>query len=176
MAKVKPPKEKQTPEKIKQDAFCYFYASGKSLETFGNATKSYIMAYGFFEKIKLLEEELVIIPYRKEDERKLKRQAIMKVENSCAAMASALLRNIKIIAQCGKLLDELYSETHMDRELARAATQNKDIASKVAAIREFNRVKNRVEEKIINNNTVYMWDTDEDLRKGAKPGEKTTKK
>lgn len=170
--KDKKKEEKITPEKIKQDTFCFYYASGNSSEHFGNATKSYAIAYGFQEKIKKLEEELVVIPYSKEADRKEKRQAIKKLENICSTSGARLLRNVRIIAESGKYLDKLFDNSHMDRELARAATQNKDIASKVAAIREFNRVKNRVEEKIINNNVTYTWATPKDLRKGAKVDKK----
>lgn len=59
-----------------------------------------------------------------------------------------LLRNVQIQAYKNKMLDDYLSNEHIDRELAYVATQNKDTQSKVAAIRELNKVKGRATEKV----------------------------
>lgn len=178
MLKSKKPKEnKETKlENINRELFCQLYSGKGAMEYFGNGLKSYAKAYGYEEKMNKAEEELVIIKYSKEDERKKKRQEILSMQNTCKSNANKLLTNTYVIKRCDELLYSLYDERHMDKELAWAATQRKDVASKVAGIREFNRVKNRVDEKIINQNTFYQWNTDEDLSKGAKIEEKPKKK
>ncbi len=173
MSKIKAKKSKKVSgkkiENQKRELFCYLYASGKSLEHFGNATKSYSTAYGFEDRILLAEIELVRIPYSKEKERKEKRAEIGSMNNVCKSNGNRLLTYADIVKRCDELLSKLFDSDHMDNELAWTATQRKDLASKTAAIREYNRVKNRVDEKPVqNNNFVYAWATDENLEKGSK--------
>lgn len=149
---------------INQERFCFFYASGKNMDTFGNAYKSYVAAFGFQEKLNKANEELTVIPYNHETKRKEKRQEIQRMENSCRSNASHLLTNHNIIARCDHLLLQLYSEQNADSSLAWAMAQTKDVASKVAAVREFNRVRNRVKDKV-EGEIVIRWQTDEDLAK-----------
>lgn len=106
-------------------------------ECFGNATKSYAYAYD------------------------------IEPNESCASNGSRLLRNDKVRARINTLLDALINPETVDRELIKLVMQNGDLGVKIAAIREYNKVKGRVAEKI-DQNVVYAWATDHDLRKGAK--------
>jgi hypothetical protein len=155
---------KPIPKQLNQERFCFLYSSGKNMETFGNATKSYIQAFGFLEKINKANEELTIIPYNKEIERKKKRQEVLKMENNCRANSSYLLTNPNIVARCDWYLMQLYSDDNVDAELSFAIRQRKDIPSKVSAIKEYNRVKNRVQEKISGEITI-VWGGEEPVNK-----------
>lgn len=101
----------------KQKLFCYLYIADR--ECFGNASKAYRTAYN-----------LTPAQYK-------------------AARVSAhhLLANPNIQAYINKLLDESFTENFADRALSTVMTQTKDLPSKIAAIKEFNKLKQRITEK-----------------------------
>lgn len=145
------------------ERFCFLYASGFSQEMFGNAMKSYTDAYGYTEKLDKLEEELVVIKYSKEEERKKKRQEIIRMQNVVKSCGSRMLTKADIIARCDYFLSLLCSDKTADNELAFLMTQRKDLMSKTAAIREYNRVKNRVQDKV-GGELVVRWATPQDMK------------
>lgn len=99
--------------------FCKLYASDK--EFFGNGVWSYMKAF-----------ELAATK---------KNYGIAKTE------AAVLLTNPNILAQIDKMMDVYINNQVADKELAFVVIQKADLSSKVAAIREYNRVKGRVTEK-----------------------------
>lgn len=104
----------------KQEMFCRLYATNRVY--FANATLSYAAAY-----------ELNI-----EDK---------KVYNTASMAGSRLMGNDKILKRINELLGAITNE-EVDQELAYVIKQNDELSSKVAAIREWNKVKGRIVDKI----------------------------
>lgn len=105
---------------LKQEMFCKLYATNREL--FGNATQSYCVAYGIDSGNK----------------------------EACRIAASSafnLLINTDIQKRINELLQAITDEM-IDQELAYVALQRFELPSKVAAIREFNKLKGRITEKI----------------------------
>ena len=120
----------------KQEKFCQLYASDR--EFFGNGVQSYIEAY----------EPQQIKP---------------NWYATARTDASKLLTNSNVLARINELLDITFNDQHVDKQLALVVTQNADFSSKVAAIREYNRLKSRVEEglklpKKGKGEVTYKWD------------------
>jgi len=103
-------------------------------DCFGNGTKSYSFAY-------------TVAP-----------------DGVCAANASRLLRNDNIIRRINTLLEENFKPEIVDREHMRLILQNKDLGAKMAAIREYNKVKGRVAEKV-DTEIVVRWENNDDFKK-----------
>lgn len=109
------------PLKPEWELFCQYFVT--SYETFGNATKSYAKAYNI-------------------DISNKSKYA------SCRTQGYRLLTNDDILARINQLLSELVmNNTTVDMELAFLITQKVDFASKIAAIREYNKLKQRITEK-----------------------------
>ncbi len=58
-----------------------------------------------------------------------------------------LLTNVHIQAYINKLLDDSFCEKEADRELSLVMRQKKDLPSKVAALKEFNKLRQRITDK-----------------------------
>lgn len=103
----------------KQERFCQLYVSK---EFFGNGTESYAEAYDIDLSTKY---------------------------KSAQAAASRLLSNVIILDRINELLDDSgLNEQHVDKQHLFLINQNADLAQKMAAIREFNKVKGRITDKI----------------------------
>ena len=88
-------------------------------------------------------------------------QAYMAVYPMCkpgaaAASASRLLKNVNILKRVDELLDLYLTNQFVDKELAFVIHQKADLSSKVAAIREYNRLKDRVREGESGNKTFNL--------------------
>lgn len=103
-----------------QELFCQLYA--RSREFFGNAVQSYCAAYGIDANDK-------------------------NANHGARSSAYRLLTNADILKRVDQLLGDL-TEEQVDQELAFVIRQNYELPSKVAAIREWNKVKGRIIEKI----------------------------
>lgn len=123
MAKQQPElREINTPlENVNWEAFCQLYASDK--EFFGNGVESYIEAFD----IDLTEKNAY---------------------NTAKASAWKLLQNVTILDRIRELLDLELNDAFVDKELAFVVKQNADLSPKVAAIREYNKLKQRITEKV----------------------------
>lgn len=116
--------EKENPENInaKQELFCQLYATDR--EFFGNGVESYVEAYG--------------IDLNKKG-----------AYGSARATASRLLTNANILKRIDELLEvKGLNDQAVDKELAFVIVQKADLGSKVAAIREYNKLRQRITEKI----------------------------
>ncbi len=113
------PKKELTP---KDELFCQYYSRGGS-GTFGNARKSYAMAFD-----KKIETE--------------KQKAL------CDNLAGRLLGKVVVLNRCNELLDKLINDDVADRELAYTMAQRENLHAKVSAIGEFNKVRGRITTKI----------------------------
>lgn len=106
----------------KQELFCQLYATDR--EFFGNGTQSYIEAYE---------------PDRSKP----------NWYKTCQVSASQLLSNPIVFNRINELLsDEGLNDAFVDKQLLFVIAQHDDKSSKVAAIREYNKLKTRITEKI----------------------------
>lgn len=105
----------------KQEKFCQLYAT--DTEFFGNGVQAYIEAYG-------------------PDTSK------PNWYKTAAAAASRLLTNVKVCDRINELLEEQgLNDQNVDKQLLFLINQHADFKSKVAAIREYNKLKGRITEK-----------------------------
>lgn len=128
-----------------QELFCRFYAQNNEL--FSNGTLSYAEAYDF--RLDELSHESPII--KTDDKGKAVEwgeSEYTKAYNTCSALASRLLRSEKIQNRVISLMNEWMKDEVVDSELFKVIMQNSKLESKVAAIREYNKIKGRVTEKI----------------------------
>jgi len=112
---------------LQQEEFCKLYTNSESIdrEMFGNGVQCYLEAYGdeYFESNKKPMSYL------------------------CAmAMSSRLLTNVKVINRINELLEEGgFNDQNVDRQHLFLINQHADLKTKMAAIKEYNAVKKRVE-------------------------------
>ena len=64
------------------------------------------------------------------------------------ACASRLLTNANILSRINELLDIFITNEIVDKNLGLVILQNADFHAKVAAIKEYNQLKNRITQKI----------------------------
>lgn len=130
----------------KHELFCWLYAGYNNRDLFGNGTRCYIIVY---------HQQEIEVNQKKIDDLMGKRpkgysvevdrleQGIRRMENNARSRASMLISKRDISHRLDFLLDALISDETMDRELAFTAAQRYDLNSKVQAIKEYNRVKDR---------------------------------
>jgi phage terminase small subunit len=104
----------------RQKLFCKYYVSE---EFFGNGVRAYCMAYGLdFTDI--------------------------KEYNGAKVSACDLLTNPNVLACINEQLDEAgLNDNFVDKQLLFALTQNADMSSKVKAIGEYNKLRQRITDK-----------------------------
>lgn len=106
----------------KQEKFCVLYASDQ--EFFGNGVQAYIEAY---------DPDLNDKNYYK---------------TACAA-ASRLLTNVKVLNKINQLLEEQgLNDAFIDKQLKFLITQHADFSTKLGAIKEYNKLKSRITDKM----------------------------
>lgn len=106
----------------RQELFCQYYAT--DVEFFGNGVQSYIEAY---------------------EPNKSKPNWY----NVARASASQLLSNINICRRINELLEDSgLNDQNVDKQLLFLIDQHEDKGSKIAAIREYNKLKQRIVEKV----------------------------
>lgn len=137
-AKTPDEEEKQLILTPKQEAFCRAYTQNDTTYSLGYLAFAY--AYGHdldaCSKTPLIDEVSGLpIPKSSEYDRK---------HNMCSVSAYRLLRTAKIQKRCTELLNEALNDTNVDAELNRVIKQNKDLAPKVQAIKEYNALKGRI--------------------------------
>jgi hypothetical protein len=131
--------EKMLPPK--QELFCSYYIENSEL--FGNATLCYAEAYEY--KLDTLSQEE---PLDAEQKPTGERSEYDKAYNVCSVEGARLLRSPRIQARLNELLKSMFTDEIADREHMKVMLQNRDLPSKMAAIREFNKLKARITEKI----------------------------
>jgi len=104
----------------KQKLFCQLFATDENC--FGNGTQAYLKAFS------------------------TKKHPV--TYKTARVESHRLLTNPNVSAESRKLMDIFISNEVVDAELATVILQYADLSSKVAAIREYNKVKGRITEKI----------------------------
>jgi hypothetical protein len=118
---VKPIKE-ELELNVNQEKFCFLYAS--DMDFFGSGVDAYCEAYNL----------------NRNDP---------KDYNTARTNASRLLTNANILTRINELLEnDKLNDAFVDKQLAFVVTQNADLSSKVAAIKEYNKLKSRITEKL----------------------------
>ncbi len=113
--------------KPQQELFCQLFT--RDTNFIGNATRSYMEAYD------LSEDQY----------------------ESAIRSASRLLTNVDIRRRVNELLDECLDNKVVDRALASVILQSKDLGAKIAAIREYNRLRDRAADKL-EGHFVFSWE------------------
>jgi len=123
--------------KPKEELFCRYYTQNDEL--FGNATLSYAEAFGY----KL--DELADNDAKYDDNgKKVEDTTRKKAYDVCSSLGHRLLRKVKIQERNTELLNEILKDDVVDSQLSKVILQDRKLDSKVAAIREYNKLKNRV--------------------------------
>jgi hypothetical protein len=129
-AKAKPEKPKLNP---KQEAFCRYYAQGQG--TFGNATLSYAAAYDI---------DLGDLTWHDKNGNLIVQREYKGDYHTCSVNGNKLLRKTEIQERITKLLNELLKDEIVDAELSKVIQQDGDLTPKVAAIKEYNKLRGRI--------------------------------
>lgn len=143
----KPQKKPKAPRQVtpQQELFCRYYTQNELL--FGNATLSYAEAYDF---------ELDSISQLRPCDDKPNHTHARECEPSpydlayhtCSVNGSRLLRNADIQKRVTVLLNEILSDSVVDSQLAKLIMQDAEPATKIAAIREYNKLRSRIKEQV----------------------------
>jgi hypothetical protein len=104
----------------KQKRFGQLYVSDR--EFFGNGVQSYAEAYN----------------------RDLSKRGVYR---ACKVSASKLLTNANLLAYIKELLDKAIHKQHVDKQLGFLITQMVDFRVKLGAIKEYYRLRERIEDK-----------------------------
>jgi hypothetical protein len=131
----------------KHEKFCQLYA--KNSELFGNGTLCYAETYTY--KLDTLSRERL-----KDSEGKEQPSEYERAYNVCSVEANRLLRNPRIDARLTKLLNEMLRDDIVDRELAKTILQDRKLEPKISAIREYNKLKQRIIEKVEHSGSVSI--------------------
>lgn len=125
---------------LKQEKFCRLYTQNKAL--FGNSTLSYAEAYNYeldgASRESEKDEKGNNIPMTSEFDR---------MYNVCSACSSRLLRNDKIDNKIRELLNEMLLDKVIDAELIGIIMKGEKDSDRIAGIREYNKLKQRIIEK-----------------------------
>lgn len=130
--------DKLTPQRMR---FCQLYTQNSDL--FGNATLSYADAFGY-DLESLSKEAIYSEPDENGHREKIEDSPYTKAYNVCSVMGTRLLRMVKIDEYTKVLLNEMMTNANADAELAWVMKQRRDLGPKIQALREFNKLKNRI--------------------------------
>lgn len=125
---------------LKQELFLRCYTQNEVLA--GNATLSYAYAYGYD-----LENASHTQEIDADGHEIMGTSDYDRMYSNVATMGSRLLKNAKISKFIDKFFNELLTDERVDRELAKMIT-GYDGAVKMAAIREYNALKQRITKKV----------------------------
>jgi hypothetical protein len=119
--------------KLQQEQFCQLYATEK--EFFGNGVESYLEIYD------------------------IDTSKANWYKTACSA-ASRLLSNVKVIERINALLEEQgLNDAFVDKQLKFLITQHSDFSSKIRAIQEYNKLKQRIKDKVEHSGSIQIgWE------------------
>lgn len=160
--------KKQKQKKIRKlkpamELFCRYFVG----VDFNNATRAYARAYGFpmeeWDKLEDMGELRRIKLAEQERWYELKSRYV-----SCRTLGTGLLANVSTERRVNELLLEKFNEQDVDAEHAFVINQKKDLPSKIAAIREFNKLKGRITDKVKVSGTFSLSEILDDVDKEGK--------
>jgi hypothetical protein len=171
--KARPPAEEEQ-LKAKRELFCRYYTQNQEL--FGNATLSYAEAFDY--DLDALSRKAVYAEVIDEETGETSEGALIddspydKAYHVCSVLSSRLLRNVEIQARITVLLNELLKDEVVDSQLAKLVMQNGDNTNKIAAIREFNKLRGRIIDRTQQVNRLPFGETDLSLVLATLPQER----
>lgn len=128
------------PLKPQHELFCQLYIKNEAL--FGNATLCYAEAYNY--KLDTLSHKET----RDDEDNLIEASEYDRAYNVCSVQGHALLRMPKLQDRINRLLNEMLKDDIVDAQLAKVILQDRKLDSKVAAIREYNKIRQRITEKV----------------------------
>lgn len=133
----------------RQELFCQYYT--QIGDTFGNGVHSYALAYGY--EVDGADRYNEVYSTKKDANGKEYTELVLKSSydrtvNVCGVSSCRLLKVPKIAARIQKLRAEKMTIDFADSELYKVMAQDEDRAPKVAAIREFNAINNRITKRL----------------------------
>lgn len=139
---------------VKQELFCILYTSNSTPAFFGHNQNCYAFAYGHKDRIDEIEA-LIVGPAK--DRKKISVKALEAEKkrklHMCAAAGTRLLIRDDISKRCNFLMDSLFTEEIMDRELVYVLQQRRDLPSKMTAWGHAAKLKQRIKDKLDINHT-----------------------
>jgi hypothetical protein len=112
---------------LQQEQFCQLYVNNER-ELFGNGVQCYLEIYG---------DE-----YQKKNKKPMQYKVAL-------ALSSRLLTNAKVIARINELLETGgFNDENVDKQHLFLINQYADLKTKMAAIKEYNELKQRVQKKL----------------------------
>lgn len=129
----------------KQEYFCRLYTQNSEL--FGNATMCYAEAYGF-DLDSLSRERPCDLEPDHEHMPSCPPSQYTVAYQTCSSNGSRSLRNAKIQRRITELLNEFMRDDVVDAQLVKTILQDHKLDAKVAAIREYNKLRQRIVEKV----------------------------
>ena len=141
MAKTRP--DKQWTLNAQRDLFCRLYSQNSEL--FGNGTLCYAEAYGF--DLDSLPKGCPNENHGEEDEGDCSPSEYDLGYHTCSVNGSRLLRNADVQDRVTALLNEMLKDNVVDAQLAKLV-MTADGPTRIAAIREYNKVRQRIVEKV----------------------------
>jgi hypothetical protein len=123
---------------LEQELFCQYYV--KNDNSFGNGMRSYALAY---------KHDIEQREWETKEAHKHRIDDLM-------SNGSHLLRNEKVRKRIVEILNELMTDQEVDAQLFRVIKQDDKLEPKVAAIREYNKLRQRITDK-------------QDITSGGKP-------
>lgn len=186
MAKAKLPGEAVL-KNPKEELFCWLYAGYHNRDLFGNGTRCYIQTY-YADEINKLHDELDTLQKNKEVagakiegrteliksnktfdiEINQKERRVKSLENQARSLAARLLAKVSIRARVDYLVDTYIENSYTDRELQYTILQRFDLNSKVQAIKEYNRLKDRGKVGNLEGNFTFSWENAPEGNTGAR--------
>jgi hypothetical protein len=163
MAKKKEFDRSQPLDNKNRELFCRLYAGNRSGKIFGNATLSYMTAFGYADEVEKNSERMLILNEKgsaawkkgdKDSHKKLKKEfktledRNKSLKKSAASLGEKLLRNTEINERIDYLFDQYLEPDAMDREMAKVIAQDDDLMSKVAAYDKVAKVRGRLSGKL----------------------------
>lgn len=161
----------------KEELFCWLYAGYHNRDLFGNGTRCYIQTYYADEIIKLEDEiekyekekekagvntdgrsELIASNKKYDNEINPRQRRIKSLEKTARTLAARLLAKVGIRERVDYLVDTYIENSYTDRELQYTILQRFDLNSKVQAIKEYNRLKDRGKVGNLEGNFTFSWE------------------
>jgi hypothetical protein len=142
------------------EIFCNVYA--RDSEKFGNITESYAEAYGY--DFETLSRE----PQVDKDGKKISGSSDYdRSVRTCAQSGSRLYRSVKIRQRIADILNEFLTDKFVDSELTKVIQQDGKLEPKVAAIREFNKLRGRLAPEKVDQSVTFRFHEPTDNDKGS---------
>jgi len=151
--------------------FVYFYTGSRGdTECFGNAKRSYMRAYGFWEKLIKIDDKIGEIPLddryiyvtveddgdgpprtekQESPEYKKLQEERYRIDRVCEVQGSRLLNTKEVFEAAQDEFKRVHDTASVvDTELGFLIRQRENLPSKMAAIKEYNKKEGRVKERL----------------------------